>query len=175
VIGYKLKKAQVTPLHKKNDPLLKTSYRPVSVLCILSKIFDKILEQQLSDFFENIFNSYLCAFRTGIPSAPVAFLMLILFIIFSTLSVVTFSKTILFVQSFCLEKKPLPCMNQELRRATYRKQMLYSQFTKCQSNKNWEKFRKQRNFVTKSKRKSFLFDLVTKFLCFLNFSQFLLL
>ena len=61
----KLKKAQVTPLHKKNDPLLKTSYRPVSVLCILSKIFDKILEQQLSDFFENIFNSYLCAFRRG--------------------------------------------------------------------------------------------------------------
>jgi hypothetical protein len=35
----------------------------------------------------------------GIPSAPVAFFMLILFIIFSTLSVVTFSKTNLFVQS----------------------------------------------------------------------------
>jgi hypothetical protein len=41
----------------KNDPLLKTNYRPVSVLCIFSKIFEKILEQQLSDFFENI-----CAF-----------------------------------------------------------------------------------------------------------------
>jgi hypothetical protein len=25
----------------------------------------KILEQQLSDFFENIFNPYLCAFRRG--------------------------------------------------------------------------------------------------------------
>jgi hypothetical protein len=57
------KKAQVTPLYKKNDPLLKTNYRPVSVLCIFSKIFEKILEQQLSDFFENIFNPYLCAFR----------------------------------------------------------------------------------------------------------------
>jgi hypothetical protein len=44
----KLKKAQVTPLYKKNDPLLKTNYRPVSVLCICSKIFEKILEQQLS-------------------------------------------------------------------------------------------------------------------------------
>ena len=61
----KLKKAQVTPLYKKNDPLLKTNYRPVSVLCIFSKIFEKILEQQLSDFFENIFNPYLCAFRRG--------------------------------------------------------------------------------------------------------------
>ena len=61
----KLKKAQVTPLYKKNDPLLKTNYRPVSVLCIFSKISEKILEQQLSDFFENIFNPYLCAFRRG--------------------------------------------------------------------------------------------------------------
>ena len=51
------------------------------------------------------------------------------------------------------EKKPLPCMNQELRRAVYRKQMLYSQFTKCQGNKNWEKFRKQINFVTKLEKK----------------------
>ena len=40
----KLKKAQVTPLYKKNDPLLKTNYRPVSVLCIFSNclIFLKI-------------------------------------------------------------------------------------------------------------------------------------
>jgi retron-type reverse transcriptase len=45
--------------------LLKTNYRPISVLCIFSKIFEKILEQQLSDFFENIFNPYLCAFRRG--------------------------------------------------------------------------------------------------------------
>ena len=29
------------------------------------------------------------------------------------------------------EKKTLPCMNQELRRAVYGKQMLFSQFTKC--------------------------------------------
>jgi hypothetical protein len=26
------------------------------------KVFEKILEQQLSDFFENIFNPYLCAY-----------------------------------------------------------------------------------------------------------------
>jgi hypothetical protein len=34
-----LKKAQVTPLHKKNDPLSKTNYRPVSVLPVFSKIY----------------------------------------------------------------------------------------------------------------------------------------
>jgi hypothetical protein len=45
-------------------------------------------------------------------------------------------------------------MNKELRGAIYRKQMLYSQYTKNRSNKNWGKFRKQRNLVTKIKRKS---------------------
>jgi hypothetical protein len=57
------------------------------------------------------------------------------------------------IKSRYQRKKPLPCVNQELRRAVYRKQMLYFQFTKCQSNKNWEKFRKQRNLVTKLKIK----------------------
>ena len=51
------------------------------------------------------------------------------------------------IKSRYQRKKPLPCMNQELRRV-YRKQMLYFQFTKCQSNKNWDKFRKQKNLVT---------------------------
>jgi hypothetical protein len=41
-----LKKAQVTPLHKKNDPLSKTNYRPVSVLPVFSKIFEKVFETQ---------------------------------------------------------------------------------------------------------------------------------
>ena len=72
----KLKKAQVTPLYKKNDPLLKTNYRPVSVLCIFSKIFEKILERQLSDFFENIFNPYLCAFGRGHGYQTALFILL---------------------------------------------------------------------------------------------------
>ena len=61
----KLKEAQVTPLHKKSDPLLKTNYRPVSVLPIFSKIFEKIYEIQLTDYFDKIFNPFLCAFRRG--------------------------------------------------------------------------------------------------------------
>jgi Pyruvate/2-oxoacid:ferredoxin oxidoreductase delta subunit len=60
-----LKKAQVTLLHKKNDPLSKTNYRPVSVLPVVSKIFEKVFETQLSDFFDTIFSPFLCAFRRG--------------------------------------------------------------------------------------------------------------
>jgi hypothetical protein len=38
---------------------------PVAFFMLILLIFEKILEQQLSDFFENIFNPYLCAFRRG--------------------------------------------------------------------------------------------------------------
>jgi retron-type reverse transcriptase len=59
----KMKQAQVTPLYKKNNPLEKNNYRRVSVLPILSKLYEKVLEIQLSDFFENKFDPYLCGFR----------------------------------------------------------------------------------------------------------------
>ena len=38
-------------------------------------------------------------------------------------------------------RKPLPCMNGELRKVIYRKPMLYSQYTKNRNNQTWEKFR----------------------------------
>jgi hypothetical protein len=45
-------------------------------------------------------------------------------------------------------------MNSELRGAIYRKHMLYTQYTKQRNAKTWEKFRQQRNLVTKLKKKS---------------------
>ena len=38
----RLKEAQVTPISKKNDPFLKSNYRPVSILPIPSKTFEKV-------------------------------------------------------------------------------------------------------------------------------------
>ena len=38
-----LKLADITPVIKKKDPLNKTNYRPVSVLRMLSKLFEKIM------------------------------------------------------------------------------------------------------------------------------------
>jgi hypothetical protein len=43
------KKANVQPVHKKNSRQDKTNYRPISLLPILSKIFEKIL-------FDSIYN-----------------------------------------------------------------------------------------------------------------------
>jgi hypothetical protein len=45
-------------------------------------------------------------------------------------------------------------MNRELRKAIYKKQMLRSKFEKYKTNKTGEAYRKQRNLVTKLKRKS---------------------
>ena len=44
----------------------------------------------------------------------------------------------------------IPYMNGELRRAINVKRMLKRKFTKCNSNMNWVKYRKQRNIVTTS-------------------------
>ena len=59
----KLKEAQVTPLYKKKDPLEKSNYRPVSILPIPSKIFEKVLSTQLDTYFNEVFDVFLCAFR----------------------------------------------------------------------------------------------------------------
>ena len=61
----RLKEAQVVPLHKKNDPLDKKNYRPVSILPTISKIYEMVLSDQLVEFFNNIFHDFLCAFRKG--------------------------------------------------------------------------------------------------------------
>ena len=47
----RLKEAQVTPIYKKSDALQKSNYRPVSVLSIISKIYEKVLEIQLISNF----------------------------------------------------------------------------------------------------------------------------
>ena len=53
-----LKVAQITPIHKKNDPLNKSNYRSVSVLPIFSKVYEKVIEIQLADYFDKIFNPF---------------------------------------------------------------------------------------------------------------------
>ena len=60
-----LKCAQVTTLHKKNDPMNKSNFRPDSILTSISKLYEKVISEQLSQYFEDIFNKYLCAFRKG--------------------------------------------------------------------------------------------------------------
>jgi hypothetical protein len=60
-----LKQAEVAPIYKKADRLQKQNYRPVSILPTLSKIFEKVLASQITNFFKDTFSPHLSAFRSG--------------------------------------------------------------------------------------------------------------
>ena len=59
-----LKKARVTPVFKKDDKFLKQNYRPISILPAFSKIYERIIHDQLSSYFDSIFDSRLRGFRS---------------------------------------------------------------------------------------------------------------
>ena len=58
-----LKKAELSPLFKSNDNLNTQNYRPLSILTSLSKIFEKIYNEHLHVYFQEILSTYLSAFR----------------------------------------------------------------------------------------------------------------
>ena len=57
--------ADVTPIFKKEDPLDKINYRPISILPTVSKIFQRILFNQLKRFSNKFLSPLLCGFRKG--------------------------------------------------------------------------------------------------------------
>ena len=52
-----LKRANITPVHKENDPLDKENYRPVSILPLLSKNYERAIFNQLSEYMQKVLNS----------------------------------------------------------------------------------------------------------------------
>ena len=60
-----LKRADMTPLHKKSKKDLKENYRPVSILPILSKAFQRSMFAQMSSFFDNLLSKQQCGSRKG--------------------------------------------------------------------------------------------------------------
>ena len=71
-----LKHADITPLYKKGKKDIKGNYRPVSILPNLSKIFEKCIFEQISQFFENIFSKYQCGFWKGFSTQQCLLAML---------------------------------------------------------------------------------------------------
>ena len=48
---------------KKMTPLKKKNYGPVSILPLLSKVYERVIYEQTSYYFEPFFNEILCGFR----------------------------------------------------------------------------------------------------------------
>ena len=57
--------ADITQVFKKNNPLEKENYRPVSVLPIASKIFESIMQNQVHLFTGKRLSPYLRRYRKG--------------------------------------------------------------------------------------------------------------
>ena len=71
-----LKLANITPVFKKGPRTLKNNYRPVSILPIFVKIFERLLSRQLLEFFDNILYKFQCGFRKGYKTQHCLLLML---------------------------------------------------------------------------------------------------
>ncbi len=51
----KLKIAKINPIYKKDDDNLFNNYRPISLLPAISKVFEKVIFQQVYAFFQDNF------------------------------------------------------------------------------------------------------------------------
>ena len=60
-----MKLADITPSHKKDDKTNKENYRPISILSSLSKVFEKIVHEDINQYMGNKLSPYLCGFRKG--------------------------------------------------------------------------------------------------------------
>ena len=54
-----LKVADVNPIFKEDDPLKTKNYRPVSLLPVVSKNFEKLLHKQMSLHFDRFLSLYV--------------------------------------------------------------------------------------------------------------------
>ena len=71
-----LKRADVTPIFKKGNDNEKENYRLVSMLSTFSKVFEKVLFEQINDHMQRKFSNYLTGFRKN-HSAQNALLVMI--------------------------------------------------------------------------------------------------
>ena len=63
VLPSNLKNAELSLLYKREDQLNKVNYRLVSLLTVISQIYESAMFDKVSDYFGSIFEDLLCAFR----------------------------------------------------------------------------------------------------------------
>ena len=60
-----MKLADITPIFKKDEIIRKENYRPISCLPAGSKIFERILQNQINSYIEIYLSPFLCGYRKG--------------------------------------------------------------------------------------------------------------
>ena len=57
-----LKNGDITAVFKKGFKWSKENYRPVTILPIISKFFEKIISKQITNFMDPLLSKYQCGF-----------------------------------------------------------------------------------------------------------------
>ena len=60
-----MKLSEVSPVFKKDDPLCKENYRSVNLLTMFSKVFERLIAEQLTNYFLELLSPQLSAYRKG--------------------------------------------------------------------------------------------------------------
>lgn len=63
-----LKHANITPVFKKGSRRSKETYHCLSILPVVSKIFENLISKQLTTFIDPLLSSYQCRFQ--VPQIP---------------------------------------------------------------------------------------------------------
>ena len=54
---------EIVPVHKKDCTLTKTNYRPITILLVISKVFEKLVHSRLASHFEDVYHNNIFAYR----------------------------------------------------------------------------------------------------------------
>ncbi len=70
IFPHKVKTAKIIPIYKKDDETLFTNYRPLSLLLVISKIFERTIFKQLYKFLNDnkLLHNTQYGFRQGHPT-----------------------------------------------------------------------------------------------------------
>ena len=60
-----LKRAEMLPLHKQGDTANKEHYRNISLLPVVSKLFEKIIQNQMGGYIDTFLSPFMCGYRKG--------------------------------------------------------------------------------------------------------------
>ena len=60
-----MKYTDVIPIHKKDDKTDKENNRLINVLSNLSKVYERLMYNQIYSYFDTLFSKFHCGFRKG--------------------------------------------------------------------------------------------------------------
>ena len=60
-----MKYVDAAPIRKKDDKTDKANYRPTGILPNLSKVYERLMCNQISPYFDSVFSKFQCGFRKG--------------------------------------------------------------------------------------------------------------